>query len=150
MKRLRLTGTVAVHHRDERVSVRLSERKNLPGQVEIRLCAGTELLLLPRSGGFLSHWGFTGPAESTGVSGPLCRSGSLFRIRESAGTLCLRLAVSLWAGTGPAASNSPIPKEKAATVSSRPEIREIRGADSPGLLRVHVLVWRLRKSPGLL
>ena len=37
----------AVYHRDKRIPVRLSQRKDLPRRPEIRLCAGPELLFLP-------------------------------------------------------------------------------------------------------
>lgn len=93
-------GTAAVHHRNEWVCIRLCKRENLPRQLKICLYSGIELLFLPRSCGLLPNRGVAGAVESKRFSCSFRCLGRLLRVREPAGTLRLRLAVSLWAGTG--------------------------------------------------
>ena len=111
-----------IYHCDQRVSVWLSQRKNLPGRIEISLCAGSELLLLSWGCRFMSHWGPASAVEPEGDTGALCRVGILLRIWELSGAFCLRLAVPLRTGTGPSPQN---PISQKAPKNSRRLLAEI-------------------------
>lgn len=80
--------------------------ENLQGKPEKTLCPGSELLFLPGSSGLLPYRSHAGCNRQLEFESGLLRSRFSDVCRRADWTLCLRLAVSLWADSGSAPSNT--------------------------------------------
>ena len=85
-----------------------------------------------------------------GESSMPCRAGFFLPVRQPAGALRLRLAVSLWAATGSFTQDPHLPQEKAPALSPYLKVWKIRSAGPFGVCRLHVFVWGICKSPCIL
>lgn len=133
----------ALYHTYQWICVWFPSRKDISGKIEICLCTGAELLLLPRRDCFLSYWGPSGFAEPTGIYRTLCGFGIFLPFWKCAGQICLWLAVSLWAGAGFAAQDTCVQKEKKTAHASYFKIWEISCIGIFGLHWLYVFVWRV-------
>lgn len=142
--------TAYLYNTHKRIRLWLSERENIPGNDKIRLCSGTELLFLSWRSRLLSYRGVAGPAEPARLPDPFRNAGVLLSGRQPLRALSLRLAVPLWAGTGPSAQNPCFSQEKAIALAPYSEIWEIYGFVLFCMHWLQFLVWRICEGSRIL
>ena len=142
--------TTSLYHPDQRLALRLSVRKDLPGQVQICLCAGTELLFLPRGRRILPHRRAAGSVKPERISDPFRGTGLFLPLRKPSGTDRMRMALSFRAGAGSSPPDPCFSEKKETAFSPNLNIWKICGSSVSRMHRLHVPVRRLCQSSGIL